>query len=214
MVFLNVVSASPPSISGFNFQSFCPNSFVLLLSLLNMDISSVYGRQPSSALPSIDTLSAPPPTSRDLDHLQYHISLQDIGKRLQDAANAAYPHGQKSRYSNVYVLLLCWEDEDPKLPVTIEAEELNGVFEDLYDFDVETWKIPSQSSHNRLNRKVLDFVSLGGDRKEDLKIVYYGGHGMLAHNRQASWARYLTWFPLVYAQQGTLSVLIILALVG
>ncbi|PVH77505.1 hypothetical protein DL98DRAFT_423739 [Cadophora sp. DSE1049] len=153
-----------------------------------MNISSQYDRQPFSPFPPIEEQFHPPPTSRDLDHLQYHISLQEIGKQLQDAANAAYPHGQQSRYSNIYVLLLCWEDEDPKLPVSIEVQELHSLFEELYDFDVELWKIPAHSSHNELNRKVLDFVSLGGDCKDDLKIVYYGGHGMLAHNRQASWA--------------------------
>lgn len=154
-----------------------------------MNIPSQYERQPLSAFQSINKHFDAPPTSRDLDHLQYHISLQEIGKQLQDAANAAYPHGQRSRYSNVYVLLLCWEDEDPQLPVSIEVNELQSMFEIMYGFDVEVWKIPSQSSHNKLNRKVLDFVALGGDCKDDLKIVYYGGHGMLAHNRQASWAR-------------------------
>ncbi|KAG4438265.1 hypothetical protein IFR05_006247 [Cadophora sp. M221] len=153
-----------------------------------MNIPSQYDRQSLSAIQSINEDFEPPPTSRDLDHLQYHISLQEIGKQLQHAANAAYPHGQRSRYSNVYVLLLCWEDEDPQLPVSIEVNELQNTFEIMYDFDVEVWKIPSQSSHNKLNRKVLDFVALGGDSKDDLKIVYYGGHGMLAHNRQASWA--------------------------
>ncbi|KAL5323643.1 hypothetical protein ACEPPN_008183 [Leptodophora sp. 'Broadleaf-Isolate-01'] len=153
-----------------------------------MNIPSQYERQPLSAFQSINKHFDAPPTSRDLDHLQYHISLQEIGKQLQDAANAAYPHGQRSRYSNVYVLLLCWEDEDPQLPVSIEVNELQSMFEIMYGFDVEVWKIPSQSSHNKLNRKVLDFVALGGDCKDDLKIVYYGGHGMLAHNRQASWA--------------------------
>ncbi|KAH7395495.1 hypothetical protein BKA64DRAFT_60605 [Cadophora sp. MPI-SDFR-AT-0126] len=153
-----------------------------------MNISSQYDRHPFSAFHSIEEQFHPPPTSKDLDHLQYHISLQEIGKQLQDAANAAYPHGQRSRYSNVYVLLLCWEDEDPKLPVSIEVRDLHNVFESLYGFEVEVWKIPSHSSHNEVNRKVLDFVSLGGDSKDDLKIVYYGGHGELAYNRQAVWA--------------------------
>ena len=154
-----------------------------------MNISSQYDRQAFSPFPSVEDQCNPPPTSRDLDYLQYHISLQDIGKQLQDAANAAYPNDQRSRYYNIYVLLLCWEDEDPKLPVSIEVEELHSLFDSMYDFDVEVWKIPSHSSHNELNRKVLDFVYLGGDCKTDLKIVYYGGHGKLVYNRQASWMR-------------------------
>ncbi|KAK0106231.1 hypothetical protein ONS96_003873 [Cadophora gregata f. sp. sojae] len=153
-----------------------------------MSISSQHNRQPYSPPSSIEEQFRPPPTSRDIDHLQYHISLQEFGRQVQDAANAAFPNDQRSRYSNVYVLLLCWEDEDPKLPVSIEVQELRSLFQVLYDFDVEVWKIPAESSHNELNRKILDFVSFGGDRKDDLKIVYYGGHGMLVHNRQLSWA--------------------------
>jgi hypothetical protein len=114
-----------------------------------------------------------------------------MGEKLQKAANAAYPNGNRSRYTAVYVLLLCWEDEDPRLPVSMEVNELEELFCDAYHFeDVEVWKIPSDGSHKRLNRKVLDFVELGGDSKHDLKIVYYGGHGMLSCNRQSSWARY------------------------
>ncbi|KAH7370136.1 hypothetical protein BKA65DRAFT_487731 [Rhexocercosporidium sp. MPI-PUGE-AT-0058] len=72
--------------------------------------------------------------------------------------------------------------------LSIEVSELQSLFENMYDFDVQVWKIPSQNSHNQLNPKILDFFALDGDCKDHLKIVYYGGHGMLAHNRQASWA--------------------------
>lgn len=130
-----------------------------------------------------------PPTSHELDQLQYHISLQDIGEKLQKAAAAAFPNINRSKYSQVHVLLLCWEDEDPDLPVSIEVDELSEVFERHYHFDVEVWKIPSEGSHKKLNQKVLDFVELGGDSKDHLKIVYYGGHGKLAHSRQSCWVR-------------------------
>ena len=58
----------------------------------------------------------PPPTSRDLDHLHQHISLQQFGERVQKAANAAYPNDKRMPYTSVYVLLLFWHDEDPNLP--------------------------------------------------------------------------------------------------
>ena len=142
-----------------------------------------------SDIPEFQGQYPPPLCSRDLDQLQYHISLQEIGQKLQRAANLAYPNDKRMRYTAVYVLLLCWEDEDPNLPVSIELDELRRIFMDKYCFNVEVWKIPSQGSHKKLNQKVLDFVELGGDNKDELKIVYYGGHGMLAHNRQSSWAR-------------------------
>ena len=133
----------------------------------------------------------PPPTFHELDQLQYHISLQEFGEKLQKAANSAFPNNKRMRYASVYVLLICWDDEDPKLPVSTEIEDLHHVFEEAYHFDVEFWRIPSEGSHKKLNRKVLDFVELGDDSRDDLKIVYYGGHGMLAHNRQSFWARYV-----------------------
>lgn len=83
----------------------------------------------------------------------------------------------------------CSGRTNPKLPVSIEVEELNSLLRETYHFTVEVWKIPSEGSHKKLNQKVLDFVELGDDSKDDLKIVYYGGHGMLAHNRQSAWAR-------------------------
>ncbi|KAH8587443.1 hypothetical protein B0O99DRAFT_494001, partial [Bisporella sp. PMI_857] len=129
-----------------------------------------------------------PPPLHELERLQYHISLKEVGESLQQAANAAFPNENRMRYSSVYVLLICWEDEDPQLPVSIEVNGLANVFEVVYNYRVEVWKIPSEGSHKRLNRKILDFVELGGDRKGDLKIVYYGGHGMLARNRQLCWA--------------------------
>jgi hypothetical protein len=128
----------------------------------------------------------PPPTLHELDQLQYHISLQEFSENLQKAANSALPNDSRLRYASVYVLLLCWEDEDPKLPVSMEIERLQHMFERVYHFNVEIWKIPSDGSHKKLNRKVLDFVELGNDSKDDLKIAYYGGHGMLSHNRQSS----------------------------
>ena len=132
----------------------------------------------------------PPPTSRDLDQLQHHISLQQFGERLQKAANAAFPNDKRMPYTSVYVLLLFWHDEDPNLPVSLEALELKDVFEKVYHFNVETWEIPSDGSHKRVNQKILDFVEQGGDSKDHLKIVYYGGHGMLGSSRQSCWARY------------------------
>jgi len=139
--------------------------------------------------PAFDEDFQPPPTSRNLDQQQYHIALQDLGERLQNAMNAAFPNDHRIRYFAVHVLMLFWEDEDPKLPVSIELDELGEVFENVYRFEVEKWGIPSEGSHKKLNHKVLDFIERGGDSKEDLKIVYYGGHGMLAQNRQPCWAR-------------------------
>ena len=64
--------------------------------------------------------STPPATLSDIDRWQHHISLQSFGDGLQAAANAVFPNVSNSRYSKVSVLMLCWEDEDPGLPVSLE----------------------------------------------------------------------------------------------
>lgn len=75
------------------------------------------------------------------------------------------------------------------MPVSLEVHELGVVLASIYSYEVQIYRIPRSGSHKKLNQKILDFVELGGDSKEDLKIVYYGGHGMLAQNRQPCWVR-------------------------
>ncbi|TGO37895.1 hypothetical protein BHYA_0086g00100 [Botrytis hyacinthi] len=134
-----------------------------------------------------DVFSDPSMEPHILSQLQYHITLRNFGEKVQKAANAAYPNDQKFKYARVYVLLILWEDEDPQLPVSLEVHDLGVVLASIYKYEVQIYRIPRCGSHKKLNQKILDFVKLGGDSKEDLKIVYYGGHGMLAQNRQPCW---------------------------
>lgn len=136
--------------------------------------------------------STPPPPSIDIDRWHAHVRLREFGEDLQAAAKAVFPNERRSRYTKTFVLMLCWEDEDPSLPVSIEISRLYEVFNEVYGFETEIWKIPDQSSHAKLNLKVLDFVMTGEDSKEHLKIVYYAGHGKLTRNRLLSWTRYMS----------------------
>jgi hypothetical protein len=133
---------------------------------------------------------SPPPPPDELDRLLFHLPLEDFGRRLQRASQAVFPNDMKSRYTKVHVLLLCWEDGDPKLPVFRELMELENVFREDYCFETEVWKIPSKRSHHALNTKILEVVELEDDSRDCLKIVYYGGHGLLAPNRQLLWSKY------------------------
>jgi hypothetical protein len=78
-----------------------------------------------------------PPALYDLDQLQYHISLQELGDLLQKAVNAAFPNDKRMRYCEVFVLLLSWEDEDPKLPISHEIEDLKTVMADVCNFNIQ-----------------------------------------------------------------------------
>jgi hypothetical protein len=142
---------------------------------------------------SEDTFSTqstcPPPRPEDIDRWQHHIAFQQFGEDLQAAAAAVFPNTRTSRYRKVYVLMLKWEDEDPKLPVSEEIKRLDRVFKDVYHFETEIWSIPDFDCHAAVNQKILDFKRIGCNCKNDLKIVYYAGHGKLTKNRLLSWIR-------------------------
>lgn len=65
--------------------------------------------------------------------------------------------------------------------------ELRHVFCDMYHFDTEEWKIPSNGPHNSLAFKLMRFLE-EHEGKESLLIVYYGGHGGMNDDRQCVWS--------------------------
>jgi hypothetical protein len=134
--------------------------------------------------------STPPPTLDEIDRWAAHIGLQEFAEGLQAAAKAVFPNETGSRYTKVFVLILCWKDEDPNLPVSIEISRLFDVFKDTYHFETEIWQIPDEDCHSIVNEKILEFNKLGGKRKDHLKIVYYAGHAKLTSNRLLAWTRY------------------------
>jgi hypothetical protein len=131
----------------------------------------------------------PPPTAEEIDQRQKQFQMDEIRKELQSEINDAFPNDGKSRYRNVYVLLIRWEKEEPSLPVSLELNELCEVFSLDYGFNTETWTIPENDCHNQLSRKILDFIGISDDSRHDLKIVYYAGHGLLTKGRQPAWAK-------------------------
>jgi len=116
----------------------------------------------------------------------------DIGEHIQATFNAVSPNITQSRYKKVSVLMLSWEDEDPILPVSIGIQNLGNVFEDVYGFETEVWKIPDESCHARVLEKIVDFVTTDGDPTDYLLIVYYTGYAKLTRNRLLSWTRFVT----------------------
>ena len=114
-----------------------------------------------------------------------HISDLDNWTRiLNQTISAAHPRTAGSRYTNVDVLLLSWEDDD--LGVATEIQELDDVFHQVYGYKTEQWKIPSIQSHIALVRRILDSLADSASR-DRLSIVYYGGHGYMSHQRDCVW---------------------------
>jgi hypothetical protein len=126
--------------------------------LTPLDSSEEIEEDPESNFSTLNT--CPPPRSEEIDRWQHHTAFQQFGKDLQAAAAAVFPNTRTSRYRNVYVLMLKWEDEDPKLPASEEIKRLARVFEDVYHFETEIWSIPDFDCHAAVNQKILDLREL------------------------------------------------------
>ncbi|KAJ3529242.1 hypothetical protein NM208_g9853 [Fusarium decemcellulare] len=128
----------------------------------------------------------PPPTTHDTTKSQHHMDhLERFVQDLQLAAKRAFPNSAYSRYKEVEVLLIRWEEDE--LEVERELNELHMVLRNLYGFTTEQFLIPTQNSHRKLNHKALSFVE-EHENEDTLLIVYYGGHGVINKARQSTWS--------------------------
>jgi hypothetical protein len=130
------------------------------------------------------------PSFDDFHRWQAHITLKNFGEGLHAAAQAIFPDQSRPQYSKVYVLMLCWEDTDPHKPIPTDMSRLFDVFDNIYHFETEIWRIPNENCHVEANQRILDFMRLGGDSPDDLKIVFYSGQARLNKNKKLAWTRY------------------------
>lgn len=151
-----------------------------------LDSSCLESRSPSGS-----SASSVPPPADDLDRTLRHIGMQEFGKSLDIAARAMFPNDTACRYNKVYVLLITWKTQDPKLPVAVELCRLRSVFKDIYHYEVEDFEIPDDDSHAETSEMINAFVKLNKNSRDDLKIVYYAGHGRLSPTKE------LIWYPYV-----------------
>ncbi|KAL1835952.1 hypothetical protein VTJ49DRAFT_5844 [Mycothermus thermophilus] len=95
--------------------------------------------------------------------------------QLTDAVSAAFPDSASvPHYQSVKVLLMSWDrDDDPQIHEDLRA--LESVFHGLYNYNTESWKIPSRRSAVELSRKVADVLDTHG-REGNLVILYYIGY--------------------------------------
>ena len=98
---------------------------------------------------------------------------------------AVWPRGGEVRYLWVDVLLISWATDD--LEVDGEIKALRHVFEDMYGFHCQTYKIPDRQPEKALMRVVLDFLEQDNDNT--LYIAYYAGHARrpLLSNEATLW---------------------------
>ncbi|KAL9008736.1 MAG: hypothetical protein Q9173_006169 [Seirophora scorigena] len=124
-------------------------------------------------------------TTHDISRIDHHVKdVETLARVLNQALCAAFPKTSQSRYKQVHVLLLSWEDDD--LGVVTEIAELQRVFDFSYHFQTSHWELPSHKSHNALVRRVMQLLD-ESESGEKLLIVYYGGHGKMNEDRQCVW---------------------------
>ena len=81
-----------------------------------------------------------PPLERthDISQTGYHIKdLCTFGESLTNAVAGAFPKG-KSRYNEVHVLLLSWEDD--RLGVMEEINDLRAVFNQVSNYGLSRYR--------------------------------------------------------------------------
>jgi hypothetical protein len=100
------------------------------------------------------------------------------------AASSIFPNKGRSRYKDVRVLLLRWEEDT--MGVQYELDDLAETFKSTYGFETEIWQIPTIKSHFALMGRALQVVQDYG-KADNLLIVYYAGHGLMNPSRQALW---------------------------
>ncbi|KAN0095444.1 hypothetical protein V8E51_016155 [Hyaloscypha variabilis] len=124
--------------------------------------------------------------THDTSRTKYHLhELGTFAARLEHAAASIFPNKGRSRYENVHVLLLRWEEDS--MGVQYELDDLAKSFGTTYGYATETWLIPSVKSHFALMEKALQVVRDFG-KADNLLIVYYAGHGHMNASRQAMWS--------------------------
>ncbi|OTA66611.1 hypothetical protein K449DRAFT_430924 [Hypoxylon sp. EC38] len=127
-----------------------------------------------------------PSATHDISRVSYHVKhLPEFAKTLEHSATRAFPNrGGSQRYKKVHVLLLHWTCDD--LFVLKELDDLEACFREEYNFQTETFPIPSDNAHLELMLKIGAMIK-EHESNDTLFIVYYGGHARIDESRQSTW---------------------------
>ncbi|KAI0597682.1 hypothetical protein F4775DRAFT_224862 [Biscogniauxia sp. FL1348] len=135
---------------------------------------------------SVGDEKTPAAATHDTSRVNYHVkNLPEFAKTLEDSATRAFPNrGSSQRYKKVYAILLHWSCDD--LFVLPELEDLDMCFREDYNFETETFSIPSENAHLELMLKIGATIKQH-ESNDTLIIVYYGGHARIDESRQSTW---------------------------
>ena len=115
------------------------------------------------------------------------VQQDHLSQQINGAAQSLPRERPISKYNDVRVLLLQWEDDD--LHVDQEIEKLENLLRTSFNFFTRRWSIPSSSededSEELLSRQCYRFRKEA--TKDDLLILYYGGHAD-SDSTRCTWA--------------------------
>ena len=120
------------------------------------------------------------------------LEEEDIQEPVDSASRRWYKGWPLSKYRNVQILLVQWEDED--LGVNNEVAKLESVFSSThpkgYNFHTQRYSIPNEDPEDRLAIRLLEFRK--GATREDLLILYYAGHAS-GSSQECIWSGRREW---------------------
>ncbi|KAI1116306.1 hypothetical protein F5Y14DRAFT_407516 [Nemania sp. NC0429] len=128
--------------------------------------------------------------THDTSVSSYHIPLPAWLEDLDQAVKSSWSTRSIAvGYSEVAVLMICWE-EAYEGALKTEFSRLGSVFQDVYNYSVSRFMIPSADPDRAMSKRVNQFLDEYG-RHGNLLIVYYTGHA----RRNTSWGALPIWQP-------------------
>ena len=113
----------------------------------------------------------------DNEYEKLNSTMQLAWGDVMDSSSEIFT--SSTRYRDVHVLMLSWEDQYDDLKVQGELDELGAVFRDTYNFKVtheQLTRREKKRTQTQINKIVADWVYLH-DGTKTLLIVYFAGHG-------------------------------------
>jgi hypothetical protein len=121
------------------------------------------------------TFHSPSSSRADVRHLAELAEF--VTAVAEGVSRVAFPRPQQP-YATVHALMISWEEDD--LRTEHEISKLKTLFEDVYRYSTNHYKIPSSDAPEFDLDLVLSQTNYHHGRNEDgLLIIYYGGHGEL-----------------------------------
>ncbi|KAJ9299528.1 hypothetical protein DTO217A2_8124 [Paecilomyces variotii] len=114
---------------------------------------------------------------------KHTVRLKDWALSLKEAIDALLPSGTK-RYRQVAVIGFHWENDD--MGVSSLEDNLLKIFKDIYNFNTESYTIPTANCASSLQIK-LGIWSQHWARPDVLRIYVYSGHAGPASTTDNRW---------------------------